>query len=172
MASGDTLFVLTPLNCSPPSANAATLDTISDASTPNMIIPVLDFDGSAANEHMDWFVTIPEHYSETTGFTFSFKYAMDGTDGDAIELEFRALHIDDQTVLTGDLGMDGQTATLIVDDPDATANDFNYSIHKPFSGKWTLEKTHNMRLNRIDYDPILQITTNQILQESKKEVKH
>lgn len=126
MASGDSLWVLTPKGCSPPSANPATHDTVSDASTPNMVIPVLDFDG-AIDEHMDWFVTIPEHYSETTGFTFSFKYAMDGTDGDAIELEFRALHIDDQTVLTGDLGMDGQTETAITDDPDATADDFNYS---------------------------------------------
>ena len=126
MASGDTLFILTPLNCSPPSANFATHGTISDASTPNMVIPVLNFDG-ATDEHMDWFVTIPSDYSETTGFTFSFKYAMSSTDGDQIEMEFRAKHIDDQTVLTGDLGMDGQTATTITDDPDATANDFNYS---------------------------------------------
>jgi hypothetical protein len=71
--------------------------------------------------------TIPSHYSETTGFTFSYKYAMDGTDGDAVELEFRALKIVDQTVLTGDLGIDTQTATTITDDPDATADDLNYS---------------------------------------------
>lgn len=126
MASGDTLFILSPLGSVPPSANNATLDWIADASTPNMHIPVLDFDG-ATDEHADWYVTIPEHYSETTGFTFSFKYAMDGVDGDIIEIEFRALHIDDQTVLSGDLGMDGQTATTITDDPDATAEDFNYS---------------------------------------------
>ena len=126
MASGDTLFILSPLGSVPPSANNATFDLIADASTPNMLIPVLDFDG-AADEHADWFVTIPEHYSETTGFTFSYKYAMDGADGDEVEMEFRALHIDDQTVLTGDLGLDGQTATTITDDPDATADDFNYS---------------------------------------------
>jgi len=126
MASGDTLFILSPLGSVPPSANNATLDYIADASTPNMHIPVLDFDG-ATDEHADWFVTIPEHYSETTGFTFSYKYAMNGTDGDIVEIEFRALHIDDQTVLTGDLGLDGQTATTITDDPDATADDFNYT---------------------------------------------
>lgn len=126
MASGDTLFVLTPLNCSPPSANFATPDMVADTSTPPMLIPVLDFDG-AADEYMDWFVTIPSSYSETTGFTFSFKYAMDGTVGAVIEIEFRALHLDDQTVLTGDLGMDGQTPTTITDDPDSTADDFNYS---------------------------------------------
>lgn len=126
MASGNTLWVLTPLNCTPPSANVATHDTVSDASTPNIIIPVLDFDG-ATDEFMNWIVTVPSQYGETTGLTFSYKYAMDGTDGDIIELEFRALHIDDQTVLTGDLGLDGQTPTTIADDPDATANDFNYS---------------------------------------------
>lgn len=126
MASGDTLFILSPLNHVPPSANAATVDYVADASTPNLHIPVLDFDG-ATDEHADWVVTIPAHYSETTGFTFSFKYAMDGADGNQVEMEFRALHIDDQTVLTGDLGLDTQTATTITDDPDATADDFNYS---------------------------------------------
>lgn len=52
MASGDTLFVLSPLGSVPPSANNATLDYIADASTPNMHIPVLDFDG-ATDEHAD-----------------------------------------------------------------------------------------------------------------------
>lgn len=126
MASGNTLFVLEPMGSSPPSANFATLDLVADASTPAMEIPVLDFDG-AVDEHMDWFVTIPSQYAGTTGFTFSFKYAMDGTDGDQIEMEFRVLHIDDQTVLSGDLGMDTQTPVTITDDPDATAEDLNYS---------------------------------------------
>jgi hypothetical protein len=109
-----------------PSSNYATHDIVQDASTPALDIPVLDFDG-AADEHADFHLTIPSHYSETTGFTFSYKYAMDGTDGDAVELEFRALKIVDQTVLTGDLGIDTQTATTITDDPDATADDLNYS---------------------------------------------
>jgi len=126
MASGDTLFVLKPEGSSPPATVYATHDVVPDASTPNMNIPVLDFDGGA-DEHMDWFVTIPSQYSDATGFTFSFKYAMDDTDGAAIEMEFRVLHIDDQTVLTGDLTMDGQTEVTITDDPDATADDFNYS---------------------------------------------
>ena len=127
MASGDTLFILTPNGSSPPAANFATLDTVADASTPAMSIPVLDFDG-AADEHMDWYVTLPNHYSGATGLTFSYKYAMDDTDGGEIEMEFKALHIDDQTVLTGDLGIDTQTPTNIMDDPDPTADDFNYSI--------------------------------------------
>ena len=94
MASGDTLFVLTPQSSMPPTA---TFDWIADGSTPSLFIPVLDFDG-VADEHADWFVTIPSHYSETTGFTFSFKYAMSDTDGNQVEMEFRVLHIDDQTV--------------------------------------------------------------------------
>lgn len=126
MASGDTLFVLTPLGSVPPSANFATLDTISDASTPNLVIPVLDFDG-ATNESADWIVTIPSWYSGTTGFTFSYKYAMSGVDGDIVELEFRVLLLDDLDVLTGDLGLDTQTAVAIQDDPAATANQINYS---------------------------------------------
>ena len=126
MASGDSLFVLKPHGSVPTPTDYATLDNIIDASDPPTIIPVLDFDG-ATNEHADWHVTIPEHYSEATGFTFSYKYAMDGVDGNIVEIEFRALHIDDQTVLTGDLGIDTQTETAIQDDPDATADDFNYS---------------------------------------------
>jgi len=126
MASGDTLFVLTPESSIPPSANFATRDLIEDGSTPAMEIPVLDFDG-AADEHADWFVTLPSSYSGATGFTFSFKYAMDGTDGNQVEMEFRVLHIDDTTVLTGDLGIDTQTPVTITDDPSATADDSNYS---------------------------------------------
>ncbi|MHC4156826.1 MAG: hypothetical protein ACYST6_18185, partial [Planctomycetota bacterium] len=109
MASGDTLFTLVPQASSPPSANFATPDVVADASTPNIEIPVLDFDG-ATNEHRDWFVTLPSNYSETTGLTFSYKYAMSGTDGNAVEMEFRAKHIDDLDTLTADLGIDTQTA--------------------------------------------------------------
>jgi len=126
MSSGDTLFILDALNSSPPSANFATRDQVSDASTPNIVFDVLDFDGTV-DEHMDWHVTIPSHYSETTGFTFSYKFAMDGTDGDVVELEFRVLPLANLDVLTGDLGIDGQTPVTITDDPDVTANKFNES---------------------------------------------
>lgn len=125
MASGDSLFILHPAGSIPPSANFATLDAISDASTPNLIIPVLDFDG-ATDEHMDWIREMPSQYAGG-GLTFRFKYAMSSTDGNIVEIEFRVLVIADQTVLTGDLGLDTQTAVAIQDDPDATANDFNYS---------------------------------------------
>lgn len=119
MASGDTLFVLTPIGSIPPSANFATLDTISDGSTPNLIIPVLDFDG-ATDEHMDWIREIPSQYAGTTGFTFKYKYAVDGTDVDIVEMEFRVLPILDLDILTADLGLDTQTAVAITDTPAST----------------------------------------------------
>lgn len=122
MASGDTLFVLSAENSSPPSTTFATEDEILDASTPPMVIRVLDF-GGASNESMDWFVTVPSHYAGTTGFTFSYKYATDGADADLVEMEFRALILDDLDVLTGDLGIDAQTAVAIQDTPPATPTD-------------------------------------------------
>ena len=127
MATGDTLFVLEPQASKTLSANAATLDWIPDASTPNIQMPILDFDG-ATDEHADWIVTIPTQYDEGTGFTFSYKYATDGADADLVEMEFRVLHIDDQDILTADLGIDTQTEVAIQDTPPATpTNKMSYS---------------------------------------------
>ena len=127
MASGDTLFSLLPHGSLPPSANYATLDTVLDGSTPSITFPVLDFDG-VADEHADWMAQIPSHYSGVTGFTFSYKYATDGTDADFVEMEFRVLHIDDLDILTADLGIDTQTEVAIQDTPPATpTNKFSYS---------------------------------------------
>ena len=124
MASGDTLFILTPQAYTPPGTNYATLDTVADGSAPAMSIPVLDFDGSA-NESADWYVTVPSHYAGG-GFTFSYAYAMSSTDGDAVEIEFRAFPFADaSSILPADLGMDGRTAVNVVDDPSANANEFN-----------------------------------------------
>tara|TARA_R100000655_G_scaffold24031_2_gene48322 strand:- start:1341 stop:1856 length:516 start_codon:yes stop_codon:yes gene_type:complete len=123
MASGDTLFILTPQAYTPPATNYATLDTVADASTPNMSIPVLDFDGSA-DESADWYVTVPSHYAGG-GFTFSYTYAMSDGDG-AVEIEFRAFPFADaSSILTADLGMDGRTAVNVVDDPSDNDNEFN-----------------------------------------------
>ena len=124
MASGDTLFILTPQSYTPPAANYAPLATIADGSTPAMSIPVLDFDGSA-DASADWYVTVPSHYAGG-GLTFSYTYAMSSTDGDAVEIEFRAFTFADaSSILTADLGMDGRTAVNIADDPSANANEFN-----------------------------------------------
>jgi hypothetical protein len=127
MASGDSLFVLLPHGSVPTPSDYATLDTIADASTPALTIPVLDFDG-ATDEHAEWYVIIPSQYSETTGFTFQYYYATDGADADLVEMEFRVLHLDDLDVLTGDLGIDAQTAVAIQDTPPATpTNKLSYS---------------------------------------------
>lgn len=119
MASGDTLFVLTPFNSAPPATLYATIDTIIETSTPNALIPVLDFDGST-DEYADWHVTIPSQYSGTTGFTFQFTYAMDGTDVDLVDLEFSAALLGDAEIATADQGLDTATPVSIQDTPIAT----------------------------------------------------
>lgn len=119
MASGNTLIVLTPQMSVPPSANYATFDTIADASTPNIIFPVLDFDG-ATDEHADWSWVVPSYY-DGGGFTFKYMWAVDGTDVDIVDMEFRNIVLAQLDVLTGDLGIDTQTAVSIQDTPIATS---------------------------------------------------
>lgn len=119
MASGDTLFVLTAQNAVPPATLGATFDFITEASTPNATIPVLDFDG-AADEYADWHLVVPSHYSGTTGFTFEFMYAMTGTDADLIDLEFSCAKIVDTEIATADQGLDTATPVSIQDTPVAT----------------------------------------------------
>ena len=118
MAIGDTIFILTPRNASPPGSSFATQDTIADASSPTMITDVMDFDG-AADEHMDWRLQVPSQY-DGGGFTFSYQYAVDGTDVDIVEMEFRMIKLPDLDILTADLGIDTQTAVAIQDTPAAT----------------------------------------------------
>lgn len=119
MASGDTLFILTPFSSVPPATLYATIDTITEASTPNALIPVLDFDGSA-DEYADWHVTLPSHYSGSTGLTFQFTYAMDGTDADLVDLEFSVALLGDTEIATADQGLDTATPVSIQDTPVAT----------------------------------------------------
>ena len=119
MASGDTLFVLQPLGSVPPATLFATLDTITETSTPNATIPVLDFDGSS-DEYADWHVVVPSHYAGTTGFTFQYTYAMDGTDADLVDLEFSIAKIVDTEIATADQGLDTATPVSIQDTPVAT----------------------------------------------------
>ena len=119
MASGDTLFILDPLNSVPPASSYATLDTITETSTPNAAIPVLDFDG-AADEYADWHVVVPSHYSGTTGFTFQFIYAMTGTQTNLVELEISAALLADTEIATADQGLDTAPPVAIQDTPVAT----------------------------------------------------
>jgi hypothetical protein len=119
MASGDTLFILNALNSTPPATLYATFDTITETSTPNAIIPVLDFDGST-DEYADWHVVVPSHYAGTTGFTFKYTYAMSSADVDLVDLEFSVAKIVDTEIATADQGLDTATPVSIQDTPVAT----------------------------------------------------
>ena len=121
MATTNTLFILDPKGSTPPATLFATLDTISEGSAPVSVIPVLDFYG-ATDEHADWWLTMPSHYGGG-GLTFSYKYAVDGTDVDIVELEFRVIVLADLDILTGDLGIDGATAAALQDTPASTPTD-------------------------------------------------
>ena len=129
MASGDTLFILTPQAYTPPATLYATLDTVADGSAPAMSIPVLDFDGGSQDESADWYVTVPSHYAGG-GLTFSYTYAMSDTVGTAVEIEFWVLTFADaSSILTDDLRIDDHptltNVALLADDPSANANEFN-----------------------------------------------
>jgi len=124
MATTDTLFVLTPQGSTPPATLYATLDTISDASTPSATIPVLDFDTTTA-EWMHWHLTMPSHY-DGGGLTISWKGGTSTANAGTLILDMRMIVIADGTTLTGDLGVDG-THTSISDTPAATANQMNQS---------------------------------------------
>lgn len=125
MASGDTIWELDALSLFAAGSNYATQDTITDASTPPVVIPVLDFDGNA-DEVAYATRKVPSYYSGG-GFTWEYDYAMDGTDGSDVELELRIKKISAATVLTGDLGIDTQTESAVTDTPTGTANAFDNS---------------------------------------------
>ena len=119
------MFRLGPLDSIAPTANYATLGIITDASTPGANIPVLDFDPTTA-ESADWRVTVPSNYAGG-GFTFSWKGGTSAANAGTLQLDFRVLKIADATTLTGDLGVDTQTAASVSDTPAATADQMNYS---------------------------------------------
>ena len=127
MASGDTLFILTPMSGTPPATLYATLDTIAGTvDSPLPSYPVLDFQGATADQHMDWHLTVPSHYVGTTGFTFSYKYAMAGVVGGAVQMEFRVRKlVDASTDIGGDIDIMGATAAVLADDPSTTQDEFN-----------------------------------------------
>ncbi len=118
MATTDTIWILDPLGSTPPATLFATPDTIADASTPVGTILVLDFDATTA-EFMDWFVTVPSHY-DGGGFTISWKGGTDADDTGTLELEVGISVIADETILTGDLGLDGGTIATMLDTPPTT----------------------------------------------------
>ena len=80
----------------------------------------MNFNGTT-DSHIDWQVTLPSNYGGVTGLTFQYEWAVDGTDVDNVEMEFRILPIEQLDVVTTDLGIDGQTEVAIVDTPIATS---------------------------------------------------
>ena len=154
MASGDTLFVLTPQSSVPPATVPATLDTLADSSTVVGTIPVLDFAGATADEHAEWLVMMPSHYTGTTGITAEVHYAMDGVDGSDVQFEVRALKIiAGETITSEDL--QGATATDITDTPNGTADVLDVTptgaIAKASMGTPVAGDIVRFRLSR-DYD--------------------
>lgn len=121
MASGNTLFFLSAQNSIPTATLYATLDTITELSTPSGLIPVLDYDGSAQDEHAEWLVCVPSYYAGG-GFDIIIGYACSGTASGAVQWEVRMLDIVDTNDLDTDLGMDTQTQVDITDTPTGTAN--------------------------------------------------
>lgn len=128
MASGNTLFVLTPQGSVPTGTLFATQDRIIDASTPATETPVLDFDPTTA-EHADWHVSMPAYYGGG-GLTFSWKGGTDHASSvGTFTLDIRCVKVANEAILTSDLGIDAATATGITDTPPATpTNKLNYSI--------------------------------------------
>jgi hypothetical protein len=120
-AKGRTIATLQPEGSRPTGTLYAQLSAITDGSTPTSITPVLAYDGAAQDEHAEWDVTIPSWYSGN-GLTFVVKYAMSGTDADAVQFEVRAKTLADTADLDSNLAIQSQTPTDITDTPTGTQN--------------------------------------------------
>lgn len=129
MATGDTLFILNPMGGTPPATVYATLDTIATTTdVPLITIPVLDFAGATANEHMDWHLVMPSHYLGG-GLSFYFQYASDGTVAGTVIWEARCIALADEVDLSSDLNIDGATAASVTDTlpADPETDKLNYT---------------------------------------------
>lgn len=120
MASGDTLFTLTPQMNEPPSANFATLDTFAAATG---LRQVLDFDGVAANETAIFSGIWPSSYAGG-GIDVIIDYSLDGTDAQDVQFEVSVEVVqDDDDQDAG--GQDFGAATDITDTPATNTANFN-----------------------------------------------
>jgi len=120
MASGDTLFVFTPIDNVPPASAFATLDTFAAATGFRL---VLDFNGSAANETAIFSGVWPSNYTGG-GIDVIIHYSLDGTDAQDIQFEVSIEVVqDDDDQDAG--GQDFGAATDITDTP--ATNTANYS---------------------------------------------
>jgi hypothetical protein len=125
MASGDTLIILTPQNCTPPETVPATLDVIQGAdSVSKESFPVLDFD-AAQDEYMDWFAVMPKNYVGTTGITCTIVWAAisDQTNACQFEAALRAIEDDTEDIDTTDHVYD---FNVVAASPANTAGEASY----------------------------------------------
>ena len=121
MATGDTLFDLSPLGSVPTTTNYATLTTILDGSTVVGQTPALKFPGTTPDTCAEWQVQVPSQYAGTTGFTFVVQFTTDGTSAGGVYWEIRAYKlVSGDSLATQDLG--SKTATLTNATPSGTAS--------------------------------------------------
>jgi hypothetical protein len=106
LASGNTLFVLTPNASSPPASAAAQLDIVVGTSSPVEWFPVLAFDTTTV-EYADWHgLIMPAHYAGggltcsirsscgTTTGTLQWAMALRRITDDAVDLDTTAMTYD------------------------------------------------------------------------------
>lgn len=133
MASGNTIFPLGVQGNVPTGTLSATLATIEDAaaSPPTSLTLVLVFI-TATTHYAEWVEQVPSHYAGG-GFTWSYKGGTDGTSTAAVHMDLAMKVIADNTDMSGDLNMDGQTVSSIDDAQIATADDLQYSTTQTLS---------------------------------------
>lgn len=120
MASGDTLFIFTPVNNVPPASAFATLDSFTAATGLRL---VLDFDGSAANETAIFPGVWPSNYAGG-GIDVIIDYSLDGTDAQDVQFEVSVEVVqDDDDQDAG--GQDFGAATDITDTPATNTANYN-----------------------------------------------
>lgn len=96
MASGDALLLFRAHDNEPPDADYATLDTILVASSdePDDVVPVLDFDPGATNEHAEFSGILPANYGGG-GLTVTLVWASDATTGNVKwDVAFKSFTVD------------------------------------------------------------------------------
>lgn len=121
MASGNTLFDLSPLGSVPTTTNYATLTAIADGSTVVGQVPALVFPGTSPDTVAEWQVQVPSQYAGTTGFTFVVQFTTDGTSVGGVYWEIRVFKlVAADAINTLDLG--SKTATLGNVTPSGTAS--------------------------------------------------
>lgn len=121
MASGNTLFDLSPLGSVPTTTNYATLTTIADGSTVVGQTPALKFPGTTPDTCAEWEVQVPSQYAGTTGFTFNIQFTTDGTSAGGVGWEVRAFKlVSGDSVATQ--ALDAKTASLGNATPSGTAS--------------------------------------------------